>query len=38
VGGGALNGDADTRGWRLTETPVSGSVQVPAHGGVVLRR
>ncbi len=36
VGGGALDGAADTRGWGLRERPVSGSVVVPAHGGVVL--
>jgi hypothetical protein len=36
VGGGALNAAADTRGWGLRERPVSGSVVVPAHGGVVL--
>jgi len=36
VGGGALNASADTRGWGLWLTPVSGAVTVPAHGGVVL--
>jgi hypothetical protein len=38
VGGGALNGAADTRGWALRYRPVSGSITVPAHGGVVLLR
>jgi hypothetical protein len=35
-GGGALDANADTSGWGLREVPVSGSVSVPAHGGVVL--
>jgi Hypothetical glycosyl hydrolase family 15 len=38
LGGGALGRDAATRGWRLALAPVSGSVQVPAHGAVVLVR
>jgi hypothetical protein len=36
VGGGVLNAAADTRGWRLRQEPVNGSVAVPAHGGAVL--
>jgi hypothetical protein len=36
VGGGALPADANVSGWRLRQTPVSGSVNVPAHGGIVL--
>ncbi len=35
-GGGALGPSADTRGWGLRETPVSGAIVVPAHGAVVL--
>jgi hypothetical protein len=38
VGGGALDAAADTSGWGLRLEPVSGSVPVPAHGGVVLLR
>jgi hypothetical protein len=36
VGGGPLGQTADRRGWKLVATPVSGSVEVPAHGAVVL--
>jgi len=38
VGGGALDAGASTSGWGLRQTPVSGSVTVPAHGGLVLVR
>lgn len=38
VGGGVLDSRADTSGWGLHKTPVSGSVQVPAHGADVLLR
>jgi hypothetical protein len=38
VGGGALNAAADTSGWGLRFSTVSGSVSIPAHGGVVLLR
>jgi hypothetical protein len=36
IGGGALDASADTTGWGLRLSPVSGSVSVPAHGGIVL--
>lgn len=36
VGGGTLDGAADTRGWGLRTIPVGGSVVIPAHGGLVL--
>jgi hypothetical protein len=36
VGGGALDASADTNGWGLRTSSVSGSVSVPAHGGIVL--
>jgi hypothetical protein len=36
IGGGALDGAASTRGWRLQKFPVRGVVSVPAHGGIVL--
>jgi hypothetical protein len=36
VGGGALDAAASTRGWGLRERPVSGSVVVQPHGGVVV--
>ncbi len=36
VGGGALPAGANVSGWRLRQTRVSGSVSVPAHGGVIL--
>jgi hypothetical protein len=36
VGGGALDASADAHGWGLRERPVSGSIVVPSHGGVVL--
>jgi len=36
VGGGELDGAADTSGWALNEQPVSGTVTVPAHGGAVI--
>ena len=35
-GGGALGDQASTRGWGLRLARVSGSVSVPAHGGVVI--
>jgi hypothetical protein len=37
IGGGALPADANIGGWRLRQMRVSGSVTVPAHGGVVLQ-
>jgi Hypothetical glycosyl hydrolase family 15 len=37
-GGGDLPASADVSGWGLDTTPVSGSVTVPAHGGVILLR
>jgi hypothetical protein len=36
IGGGALNGNADTRGWGLRLQRVTGSVTIPAHGGAAL--
>jgi hypothetical protein len=36
VGGGALDAGASTPGWGLRRQAVRGSVDVPAHGGVVL--
>jgi hypothetical protein len=36
VGGGELDGSADTHGWSLRLTTLTGSVPVPAHGAVVL--
>jgi hypothetical protein len=35
-GGGDLPADADVSSWGVDTTPVSGSVSVPPHGGVVL--
>ncbi|HEY6399100.1 MAG TPA: putative glycoside hydrolase [Solirubrobacteraceae bacterium] len=36
IGGGALPADASVTGWRLRQMRVTGSVTVPAHGGIVL--
>jgi Hypothetical glycosyl hydrolase family 15 len=36
VGGGALDAAADTRGWGLNLIPVTGTVTLPAHSGLVL--
>jgi hypothetical protein len=36
VGGGTLNGAASLSGQRLRKSRVTGSVRVPAHGGLVL--
>jgi hypothetical protein len=35
-GGGALDAGADTSGWALSERPVSGSLELPAHAGAVV--